>query len=192
MSTAPDDLDAVKQIVVALTPFSPEEQERILRWSREKIGLALAPTTLAPAVAVAPTPPSATGTLPVRGMDIKSFVAQKQPNSDNQFAAVTAYYYAFEAADHERKQAINAEDLLEACRKAGRARPGNAGQTLRNAAFAGLLDKADRGAYKINSVGENLVAMTLPGGNTATATKKARKKTSPKSTLKKKPTSKKK
>jgi hypothetical protein len=36
-------------------------------------------------------------------------------------------------------------------------------QTLINAHGAGLLDTAERGAYAINSVGENLVAMTLPG-----------------------------
>lgn len=39
----------------------------------------------------------------------------------------------------------------------------NPGQTLRNACYQGLLDKAEeKGAYKVNTVGENLVAVTLP------------------------------
>jgi hypothetical protein len=43
-------------------------------------------------------------------------------------------------------------------------------KTLNNAHGHGLLDRAgDRGAFRINSVGENLVAMTLPGGATAGA-----------------------
>ena len=36
--------------------------------------------------------------------------------------------------------------------------------TLNNAKNQGYLDSAERGAFQINSVGENLVAMTLPGG----------------------------
>jgi hypothetical protein len=35
--------------------------------------------------------------------------------------------------------------------------------TLNNAYQAGLLDRTEKGIYAINSVGENLVTMTLPG-----------------------------
>jgi hypothetical protein len=42
----PDDLEAVRTIASALSGFSPEEQERILRWVREKIGLAPAARAL--------------------------------------------------------------------------------------------------------------------------------------------------
>ena len=99
--------------------------------------------------------------------------------SDNQFAAAVAYYYKFEAPADQRKDAINAEDLVDACRKAQRKRPNKPGQVLVNALHQGLLDKAERGQYRINSVGENLVAMVLPsqdGGPTKRPMKKARKK----------------
>lgn len=39
MADPKDDLAAVRSIAEALTPFDPKEQERILRWVREKIGL---------------------------------------------------------------------------------------------------------------------------------------------------------
>ena len=82
-----------------------------------------------------------------------------------QFAATVAYFFAFEAPEAEQKKSITAADLMDACRKVGRDRLQNPGQTLRNACHNGLLDKAeDRGAYKINTVGENLVAVTLPSG----------------------------
>ena len=95
--------------------------------------------------------------------DLKSFVIDKNPSSDMQFAAVIAYYYKFEAPINERKDSINSEVLQNATRLAGRTRLTKPVQTLVNTSFNGLLDKADeKGSYKINTVGENLVAMTLP------------------------------
>jgi hypothetical protein len=109
------------------------------------------------------------------GIDIKSFVAAKDPKSDNQFAATVAYYYRFEAPENQRADSITAETLQEATRLSGRNRLGDPGKTLRNAKDQGYLDAADRGAFKINSVGENLVAMTLPGQGRVVATKAAKR-----------------
>src|SRR5439155_18938021 len=95
--------------------------------------------------------------------DIKTFIATKKPSKDVQFAAAVAYYYRFEAAPAERKDSIDKDDLQEAARKAGRERFANPLQTLRNAHTLGLLDKgSEKWTFTINSVGENLVAMTLP------------------------------
>jgi hypothetical protein len=168
MSTKPDDLEAVRIIVDTLSAFDVTEQERILRWSREKLGL---PTeagntslnTLTPLRP--PAPPDGTLASPSHrtAADIKSFIAEKVPSSDNQFAAAVAYYYRFEAPEAARKETITADDLQEACRLAGRSRIQKPAQTLINAHNGGLLDKAgDRGAYSISTVGENLVAMALP------------------------------
>lgn len=160
----PDDLEAVRVITAALAPFKQNDQERIIRWVREKIGL----TTETKAHDV---PPSGPGNIPAahaaavtqHGMTIKHFVEQKSPKSENQFAAVVAYYHRFEAFGAERKDTITSSDLLEACRKANTKRLKNPQQTLINAHHNGLLDKTGHGEYTINSVGENLVAMTLPG-----------------------------
>lgn len=173
-----DDFQAVRTLVETLEPFATEDRERILRWAREKLGMTgaalLAPITSSvghgPAGAQSPPSPD-TGS--GRGSrDIKSFIQDKSPKSDRQLAAAVAYYYAFEAPPGGRKQSINSQDLIDACRKAGIRRPTNPGQTLRNSAHAGYLDKAtDAGHYKLNAVGENLVAMVLPdeGADGATA-----------------------
>jgi hypothetical protein len=59
------------------------------------------------------------------------------------------------------------DDLQEATRKSGRERLKRPDQTLRNAHMLGLLDKGDEpGTFCVNTVGENLVAMTLPGDGT--------------------------
>ena len=162
-----DDLEAVRTLVSTLEAFDKADQERIIRWAREKLGLPLAGLGTPPGQRI--HAPPQTGETPSierssgGGKNIKSFVAEKKPCSDNQFAATIAYYYRFEAPEAERKDAITAEHLQDACRTAGRDRLKNPGQTLINAHNVGLLDKAERGAYAINSVGENLVAMTLPG-----------------------------
>ncbi len=41
MPTAPDDLDAVRTVVTALEGFDSKDQERIIRWASEKLGLSL-------------------------------------------------------------------------------------------------------------------------------------------------------
>jgi hypothetical protein len=164
-----DDLEAVRSIVAALDGFAAEEQERILRWTREKLKL---PLGAAPSVEPVIVPQrtnlltsatTQTGAAPGGGRDLKTFVAEKIPKSDVQFAATVAYYYRFEVSPDRRKDELTSEVLQEACRLASRVRLKNPGQTLRNAHGLGLLDKGSQaGSYSINSVGENLVAMTLP------------------------------
>ncbi|HLE63325.1 MAG TPA: hypothetical protein VI750_09305 [Pyrinomonadaceae bacterium] len=169
MTTKPDDLEAVRTIVATLSPFDANEQERILRWSREKLGLSsqagpIASSTQTPRLSADPSPPPASRS---HGSptDIKSFVAEKAPSSNNEFTATVAYYHRFEAPESARKATITADDLQEACRLAGRTRLQKPAQTLVHAHNVGLLDKAgDRGAYSISTVGENLVAMALPSG----------------------------
>jgi formylglycine-generating enzyme required for sulfatase activity len=159
----PDDLEAVRVIVAALTPFKQPDQERIIRWASEKVGLPTdtKPSGLSPAGAGG-QPAAHPAAAPQHGVTIKHFVTQKNPKTDNQFAAVVAYYHRFEASGAERKDVITADDLQEACRKANRKRLKKPSQTLINAHQGGLLDKSGRGEFTINSVGENLVAMALP------------------------------
>src|SRR5207247_9162557 len=111
-----DDLDAVRMVVDALGGFDAKEQERIIRWAREKLGLGQ-PIAVSPISA--PTPQStanvATGQPGgARSQDIKTFIASKSPQSDVQFATAVAYYYRFEVPESEQKSAITAEDLQDA------------------------------------------------------------------------------
>jgi hypothetical protein len=131
-----------------LAPFKQNDQERIIRWAREKIGLS------SEAKVHDSSPPGASSmpavhpaAVPQQGMTIKHFVEQKSPKSENQFAAVVAYYHRFEASGAERKDTIVAGDLLEACRKANTKRIKNPQQTLINAHHGGLLDKTGHGVF---------------------------------------------
>ena len=182
MAKPTDDLEAVRAVVEAVQGFKEDEQQRIFRWAAEKVGLKSPfgapahPTTTAPAISAPITPattsvaqhPATPGAPVSSGQDIRSFVAAKNPRSDIQYAATVAYYYQFEAPHAERKKVIGKDDLQEATRKTGRERFKRPDQTLRNAHMLGLLDKGDEsGTFCINTVGENLVAMTLPGDGSA-------------------------
>ncbi len=188
MSKPTDDLEAVRAVVDAISGFEAKDQLRIIRWVAEKVGLPepfqqSGPSQSHPRSEHTPrhAPQTDTGgSGAVHSQDIKSFVAAKGPRSDVQFAATVAYYFQFEAPQADKKGAISKDDLQEACRKAGRERLANPGQTLRNAHQLGLLDRGEEpGSFSINTVGENLVAMTLPGdsnSNPRSGSKGARKK----------------
>ena len=175
MTTA-NDFETAKAIADLLTNLDAERQARILRWVSESLGMK-APSESAAASSITPHENKQSSSIQTAGSaaNIKSFVAAKDPKSDNQFAATVGYFYRFEASQNERRESITAEILQEATRLAGRSRLGDPGKTLRNAKDMGYLDVADRGEYRINSVGENLVAMTLPGQGRAVASKSVRK-----------------
>ena len=85
---------------------------------------------------------------------------------------MVAYYYQFEAATGSRRNSIDAQVLQDAARLAGRRRLPTPLKTLNNAKMLGYLDSPERGQFRVNSVGENLVAMALPGGESDRVRKK--------------------
>ncbi len=177
MSKQADDLEAVRSVIAALEPFDHKDRGRIIRWACEKLGMTMPAESAAP---VAPPPVPGSVATPTKAAeskvvtpsggatpDIKSFIAKKSPKGDNHLAATVAYFYQFEAAATERKESIDKDDLIDACRKSDRKRPARPAQVLVNAYLGGLLDRGERGRYRLNSVGENLVAMVLPDGGVA-------------------------
>ena len=186
----PDDLEAVRRITEALKPFKTEEQDRIIRWAKEKLGLQIppqVPTQNEPHNIVTQTTTSHS-LIHKTHSNIKTFVTEKDPTTDTHLATTVAYYYRFEAPEAERKDSISQEELQEACRMADCKRIKYPRQTLNNAYKEGLLDKTgEKGDYKINTVGENLVAMTLPGGvaEKSNSRKRASKKAIKKAVTKK-------
>jgi hypothetical protein len=192
MSTPADDFEIGKTVSDQLKGIEKERQQRILRWVAESLsldlGIASVPERRMAEAATGTGSPLSTHhdahTLRrqhAAPTDIKSFVDSKRPKSDVQFVAVAAYYYRFETSVETRKDLIDAQVLQEAARLTGRRRPPNPLATLNNAKTLGYLDSPERGKFRINSVGENLVAMTLPGGQSETGREKVRPKKSGKS-----------
>jgi hypothetical protein len=160
--------DAAKEIVAALQGMDKPSQALAMRFASETLGLSFGTVTQAPTTPIiSPSTSACPSSVPIVGhsMDIKQFTVTKAPKSDQQFAAVISYYYRFEAPEAQRKETIDAEVLLEAARLAGRKRPPKPNITLNNAKNSGYLDSVSAGKFRINSVGENLVAMALPGND---------------------------
>jgi hypothetical protein len=159
-------LDAAQKIVVELQGMTNDQQALALKFATETLGLQL-PTAHAQAMQTpvhspSMVPSAASSVAPGQRTDIKTFTATKAPKSDQQFAAVVAYYYQFEAPAGQRKESIDAATMKDAARQAARRQVNDWSITLSNAMRTGYLDKGERGAFKLNSVGENLVAITLP------------------------------
>lgn len=177
MDNQADDLEAVRTITKTLEPFDNEVRERIIRWVIEKLGLPFAsktsPTSPSPQPQFSPvgTGDQTRPASPPR--DLKTFIAEKKPNNDVQFAASIAYYYRFEAPQSERREEIDGAILLNGCRLAGRKRLKRPRTTLNNAKNLGYLDAgSEPGKFVLNTVGENLIAMTLPNQPDGTPTRK--------------------
>lgn len=181
-STSPSNptgpLEAAQKIVAELTGMTSEHQSLAIKFACETLGLqlqtGLPPFTAPPGHSATQAPaymPSGVD----HSTDIRSFTAMKAPKSDQQFTAVVAYFYQFEAKPDNRKETIDAETMKEAARLAGRPQVERWNMTLTNAKNAGYLDAAGNGKFKLSSVGENLVAITLPNDGGPSPSKSSRK-----------------
>src|SRR5689334_20129055 len=106
-----DDIEAFRSIVNALEPFDEKDRDKILRWACEKLGI-IQPTnvkTVEQKGVITYEEPKQTIKLSNQDQsakDIKIFLAEKSPKSNNQLAAAVAYYHMFEAPINERKTYI--------------------------------------------------------------------------------------
>lgn len=112
--------------------------------------------TRVPADALAPSAP------PRPTTDIRSFRNEKKPRSAKEMACIVAFYLKELAPDGERKDSIATSDLDKYFKQAQFKLPQHMAQVLPDAKGSGYFDSAARGEYKLNAVGYNLVAHSLP------------------------------
>ncbi len=160
MATNEEDVFGIlRSVVEQLKGLSTEDRHLVIKWACEKLGIGQ-PGLMTPISthvhSSLDSPPVSSST----STNIRTFVEEKNPQADTHFAAVVAYFYRFLAP--ERKEAISTEDLQEAARLSNHHRLQKPAKTMNNAISTGLMDNAGRGLYRINTVGENLVAMVLP------------------------------
>ncbi|MBQ0798761.1 MAG: hypothetical protein KBT63_05705 [Porticoccaceae bacterium] len=95
--------------------------------------------------------------------DIRSLKEEKVPSNGIEMTCLVAYYLENYAPEGEASPDINKKDLEKYFKQAGFPLPKAVSQTLIDAKAAGYLDSASsRGRYKLNPVGHNLVAHSLP------------------------------
>jgi len=158
------ELQAIVTLLAALEPLSPEARSNVLAYVFRRLGLAFAGQR-APSGSRDPTDvaagPFAEG---VGGIiDIRSFKEEKQPKTASEMVAVVGYYLAHLAPPDERRDYIVADDIkkyfLQAVFPLPSAPPH---MTLVNAKNSGYIDARERGQYRLNPVGYNLITNKLP------------------------------
>jgi hypothetical protein len=159
---------AISTVMEALSPLDPEAREHVLEFVVKRLGMAALKPPAAPTVLTVPAAPvipghTAAPASPAGGADIRSFAALKAPKTLNEKVAVTAFFLSQMAGPDERRDYITSEDIKPYFIQADFELPtGPANMTLTNAKNAGYLNALERGQYKLNSVGHNLVAHKLP------------------------------
>jgi hypothetical protein len=175
-----DDVKAISAIISALKPLDQNARVHVLEFVIKRLGIsltaeqaALAELTDTPAFRPPPIP---SPTTPSAVVDIRNFAAEKNPKTINEKVAVVGYYLAHLAPPSERRDYLISDDIKTYFVQADFHLPtAPANMTLQNAKNAGYLNALDRGQYKLNAVGYNLVAHKLPGGETGGPVRKPKK-----------------
>lgn len=163
------ELGAIGAIISLLTPLDENERSRVLEYVLKRLEMA---TVRAPAVGSRDT--SATVAPATRSItDIRTLTAEKQPRSANEMVAVVAYYVSELAPEMERSDTVNAETIRRYFKMAAFPLPSAIRNVLPNAAAAGYLENVNRGEYRLNPVGYNLVVHGLPRSGSPGPTQQA-------------------
>jgi len=192
------ELSAIQQVIEALTPLDSEARDRVVRYVFQRLSIApplSAVTPAAPSIISShgPTPTPESPVSQTKVADIRSFKELKQPRSANEMTAIVAYYLAELAPAQERKPEISTAEIDKFFKHASFPLPAAPRMALSNAKNAGYLDTgADRGWYKLNPVGHNLVAHNLPSAEAERKPASAKKRTKKKVATRKKKANKKK
>lgn len=180
---ADPEVAALNSVISALQSLDDHGKSRVLDYAFKRFGI----TTPTPRAA-----PSSGGQQPLGASagvtegeetprvvprDIRSLKEEKSPGSADQMATLVAYYLAELAPAAERKDAIGADDIRKYFKQAGFPLLGRSRDALIKAKNAGYLDATpERGLYKLNPVGHNLVAHGLPKTAATRAMRAARAK----------------
>jgi len=159
------ELQAIAALLTALEPLSHDAQVNVMTYVLKRLGIDFSVLNLRSAVRadIAAAHSASFDTDTVGVIDIRSFKEEKQPKTASEMVAVAAYYIAHLAPPDERRDYIVADDIrrcfLQAVFPLPSAPPH---MTLVNAKNAGYLDARERGQYRLNPVGYNLVTNKLP------------------------------
>jgi hypothetical protein len=162
--------EAIRTVVQALEPLSPEVRAHVVGYVLTRLGIALSPSaqpentrsSFWPDVKLTRTE----GDREVKTAHIKDLKDQKRPRSASEMAALVAFFLANMAPPKDRKDRITTKDIDTYFKIAEYPLPEKIQFTLPNAKAAGYVDAVGNAEYKLNPVGHNLVVHSMPRGTT--------------------------
>lgn len=185
---------AIDDIIAALSALPEPARLTAVRAACESVGVAIDSPQGRDDMGVFAPPSGSNGdarapaTTIDQAQDIRSLKQAKSPGNNQEMACVMAYYLRNLAPVAERKSVVSAGDVEKYFAQAGYPLPKAPGQVLVDTKGAGYFDAVDRGTYKLNPVGHNLVVHGLPkkGSTVASRAPRPAKKAAPKKAAAKK------
>jgi len=161
------EIEAIKTVLTALEPLSPEVRSNVLGYVLTRLKIALPVVQQADRSGIPARPADlssgAAGGAPQPTIThIKSLKERKKPHSASEMAALVAYYMANMAPEKDRTDRINTKLVETYFKIAEFPLPQKPQFTLPNAKAAGYLDAVGNGEYKLNAVGHNLIVHGMP------------------------------
>ena len=174
-----NELKAIETITDVLRPLDKTAQQHVLEYAMQHLGLQVEHADQSRTTSQVSREAQMEELTPRQQqqvVDIRSLRDQKQPSTDNEMAAIVAYYLRELAAEENRKDTIATKDIITYFNQAGHPLPRRPDLTLPNAKSAGYFESAGHGKYKLNPVGYNLVAYGLPRAKGESPTRPIRRK----------------
>jgi hypothetical protein len=170
------ELQAIKTLLETLEPLTPNVRSSVIDYVFKRLGIVASQVPASPAMPIAMATPLASIQKPQvdSPTDILSLKEQKAPTTGAQMIAVVAYYLAHLAPEGERQDFITTKEIQKYFVQGKFPLPGSQPQALVDAKNAGYLDFVEKGKYRLNSVGHNLVAHKMPKDRTAPAKSSSR------------------
>lgn len=154
---------AIDEVVQAIEALDESSRLTAVKAACEHLNIPLGlPATHAPTPPGQTPPPTPESPPAPAIIDIRSLKESKSPRNAVEMACVVAYYLENHAPENERRSEMLRTDVEKYFKQADFPLPRVPGQVLLDAKAAGYFDSAVRGKYKLNPVGHNLVAHTLP------------------------------
>lgn len=186
-----NEIEAIRQVLAAMQPLGDTARKSVLDYVVKRLQIELS-TAPAGAHDLAITPPAGSAGA-IEGAEgsgspvhIETLKDEKSPRSANEMAALVAYYLLHVAPESDRKSTITTQDIETYFKIAKFPLPRTPRVTLQNARNAGYFDSVGDGEYRLNPVGYNLVAHSMPRGAKKSAPARRKKGAKKKAARKKK------
>jgi hypothetical protein len=99
---------------------------------------------------------------PGRAVDIRIMKEEKNPETALEMACLVAYYLQEQAPPEDRTDVVTIEDMKKFFKQAHFPLPKRIEQLLVSGRNSGYFDLVERSKYRLNAVGYNLAAHSLP------------------------------
>lgn len=161
------EIEAIESVMSALDPLEPKARNSVIEYVLKRLDIKAPEGFSNPPPGSGPTPPAVPPSPPIpppsgSEIHIKTFKEEKKPSSDVEMVTLVGYYLANLLPESERKEKFDAKDVDTYLKIADYKLPAQIRFTLSNAKNAGYLEHIGSGEYRLNPVGYNLIAHSLP------------------------------